>query len=443
MADFYVRSTDGSDADNGSTWALAKATIASALSASAAGGRVFASQSHAETSATALTLTMPGTGPSPTQLICGDDASAPPTTLASTATITTTAAVAITVAGSGRINGLNLIVGSGVSTSCSLILGGTAAAVQVFENSSFRVATTSASGTIQIGAGSSTARAHIRWNDCTVQFGNVGQRISQLSGSFVWTGGSIVGATIPTILVAGNADPRASNNTLIDRVDLTALGANAIFDASTRHPGQRNELINCLLHASTVLVSGSFPLPGCRVSAYSCDNTDKTYRFQIRDFSGSIDEDTGIYVTSGEQDVGAIGTPQSYSVKMVSNASCNRHVAPLRSDDFGTLVTTVGVPITLTIEVAGPSGLTDADLYAEFFVTSTTGSVRSTLTKTECGLLATAAALTSSTTPWTGASGLTLYKLTATVTPRVAGALRAKVVLCKPSTTVYFNEDAV
>ena len=29
MANFYVRSTDGSDADNGSTCALAKATLAS------------------------------------------------------------------------------------------------------------------------------------------------------------------------------------------------------------------------------------------------------------------------------------------------------------------------------------------------------------------------------------------------------------------------------
>ena len=38
MAVLYVRSTDGDDADNGSTWALAKATLAGAFAAAAEGG---------------------------------------------------------------------------------------------------------------------------------------------------------------------------------------------------------------------------------------------------------------------------------------------------------------------------------------------------------------------------------------------------------------------
>jgi hypothetical protein len=36
----YVRSTDGSDADNGSTWALANATLAGAMTDAAAGDRI-------------------------------------------------------------------------------------------------------------------------------------------------------------------------------------------------------------------------------------------------------------------------------------------------------------------------------------------------------------------------------------------------------------------
>ncbi len=70
MAVIYLRSTDGSDADNGSTWALAKATLAAALTAAGAGGTVYVSQVHAETQAGAMTLTSPGTEASPVRVIC-------------------------------------------------------------------------------------------------------------------------------------------------------------------------------------------------------------------------------------------------------------------------------------------------------------------------------------------------------------------------------------
>ena len=57
MATIYVRSTDGNNADNGSTWALAKATIAGAAAIDAAGDTVFVSDAHAESTAGAVTLT--------------------------------------------------------------------------------------------------------------------------------------------------------------------------------------------------------------------------------------------------------------------------------------------------------------------------------------------------------------------------------------------------
>src|SRR3972149_1584016 len=88
---YYVRSTDGSDADTGLTWALAKATLVGALAVAAAGERIWVSQAHAETQASAMTLTSAGTESSPVEILCGNDAAEPPTAMATTATISITA----------------------------------------------------------------------------------------------------------------------------------------------------------------------------------------------------------------------------------------------------------------------------------------------------------------------------------------------------------------
>ena len=76
MPVFYVRSTDGDNADNGSTWALAKATLAGAFAAAAAGDTIWVSQAHAETQGSAMTLTSPGTVANPCYVMCGNDAAA-------------------------------------------------------------------------------------------------------------------------------------------------------------------------------------------------------------------------------------------------------------------------------------------------------------------------------------------------------------------------------
>ncbi len=49
MANIYVRSTDGNDADSGATWALAKATLGGALAIATSADTIWVSQNHAET----------------------------------------------------------------------------------------------------------------------------------------------------------------------------------------------------------------------------------------------------------------------------------------------------------------------------------------------------------------------------------------------------------
>lgn len=113
MATIYLRSTDGNDADNGSTWALAKATLAAAITAAGAGGTVYMSQAHAESGST-ITLDG-GTAASPTVVLCVNDGAAPPTALATTGSIATTTSGAITINGFLYIYGVVFNLGSGAT----------------------------------------------------------------------------------------------------------------------------------------------------------------------------------------------------------------------------------------------------------------------------------------------------------------------------------------
>src|SRR3990167_972428 len=98
MAHVYVDS-NAVGAGTGADWANSYTTLAAALTAKAAGDNFWVSHDHAETQASAMTLTSPGTAASPCKVMCVDSAgSVPPASadLATTATITTTGANALT-----------------------------------------------------------------------------------------------------------------------------------------------------------------------------------------------------------------------------------------------------------------------------------------------------------------------------------------------------------
>ena len=59
MATYYVRSTDGNNADTGLTWALAEADLHTPTWA--AGDTVYVSQAHAQSTAAAITIDLNGT----------------------------------------------------------------------------------------------------------------------------------------------------------------------------------------------------------------------------------------------------------------------------------------------------------------------------------------------------------------------------------------------
>lgn len=436
MANIYVRSTDGNDADDGSTWALAKATITGAAAIDAAGDSIYVSQAHAESTAATVTFALAGTAASPTRLICGNDAAEPPTTLANTATVTTTGTADIIITGNAVIDSItfNAGTGGGIST---IRHSNTAGNRQVYRNCNFNVVST---GTGQINPTATASNTYTTWHNCYAKFSAVGQLISPGRGIFDWRGGGIAsGGTSPTTLFT-NPGANGSAGVIMRGVDLS-IGGSAMNIMAAGSVGGRLLMANCKLPASWTgsLVTGTLN-PGFRAEMHNCDSADTNYRLWIEDYAGSIKSETTLVKTGGASD----GTT-SYSWKMVSTASASAYASPLESCDLpARWNTTVGSAITVTVDILRDSAtnLTDAEIWIELSYLGTSGYPLATfITDEKTNILTTAADQASSSATWTttGMTNPNKQKLVVTFTPQEVGFLQARVVVCKASATIYVD----
>jgi hypothetical protein len=441
MANIYVRSTDGNDADNGTTWALAKATLAGATGIDAAGDTIYVSQSHAEAQSTGQNYASAGTAANPVQIICGNDAAEPPTETSTTATITTSATVSsvITFVGSAYVYGLNFI-SSTVGTS-SFGLTGSDQGVLVFDTCTFQLGT-GASSRITIGSTAATTENKCIFKNTQIKAGNVGQGFT-LNGAteFTWLGGGIMsGSSAITSLVASSVTGTIAAN--IVGVDLSngATPMNVLPASGITCSGSVT-LRDCKLPASwSGNLCGTTPTnPGFRAAMYNCDSGDTNYKLWIETYAGKIREEVTIVKSSGMTD-GA--TPISW--KMTSNANTNKWVVPLISDWFVIPNSTTGSAVTVTAEILHDSAtaLKDDEVWLEVETVTTSGTTLGAFVDDKTTLLATAADQASSSVTWT-TTGLTnpnKQKCVASITPQEAGLIRARVYLAKASYTVYVGD---
>lgn len=432
----YVRSTDGSNGDNGSTWALANATLGGAMADQSAGDRIWISQSHAETSASNTTITCPGSLASPCQMLCGNDAAEPPTALASTATITTTSTADLFVDGNFYCYGVSFF-----SNHYIWLSGGTAPQIQQFDNCAFRL-TGSSGEFIWLSNGGFQDNGIIRWTNCNVRFGATGQGIFA-TGRMEWIGGSVLsGGTSPTNLFLNGAFRTYQGKFLISGVDLSNLGTSTnLFLAGDQQVD--GVIRNCKLPASWngVLISGT-QTAGSRYAMYNCDSGDTNYRLWVEDFSGSIKSETTIIRTGGAND-GTTGL----SWKMVTAANAEYPVIHLESPEIVIWNETTGSSVSVTAEIVHDSAgagsgskFQDNEIWIDVQYLGTSGYPLGTvITDCKADVLASAANQTDSTETWT-TTGLTTpvkQKLSVSFTPRKKGFIHAKIVMAKASKTCY------
>jgi len=449
MAEIYLRSTDGNDSDNGTTWALAKATLNSAMSAAGAGGTVYVSKSHSESVSTFFTLASPGTFTAPVRIVCVEDVGnpQPPTTTATGATVGSDNGWGIEfngVAYSHGVNytcdrsGLNYVAVFGIEASEASTINGS---YWFFDSCTLTQNSANTGSTFQVGRGNGQTQQKCLLRNSTIKFANASHKIV-LRGDLHWDGG-VLNTTLaaPTVLIKNGINTSSvTGSAYLYGVDLSGLGSGKALVDATGSPSGYNLFANCKLGSSVSIISGTPSGPyGPITDLDNCDSTDTNYRSGRFTHVGSVVTETTIVRTGGASD----GTT-SYSWKMTTTSDAEYPMLPLDSKTIAIWNDTTGSSKTITVEILHDSvtNLKDDEIWIEVQYLGTSGYPLSTfITDCKANILATTADQTSSSEVWTttGMSNPNKQKVSVTFTPQEKGYFQSKVYLAKASTTVYVD----
>ncbi len=440
MAVIYLSSVDGSDSDTGLTWALAKATLVAAATAAGAGGIVYIDNAHAETQASAMTITSPGTAASPTRYICVSRAGnpEPPTALSTTATVSTTGANTIRVDGCGYFYGIAFKAGS--SSNAANILTAFAQSVPhaLWFDTCILNLNNTGGALIGFGQAANGESMLVRLTNTVLNFGSTSQLARCYSGNFIWekTASAITGSA-PTVFMdvgLSNSNGPAIN---IRGVDLATI-TGTLFNVGVNIVG-RVVVENCKLGSGVAITTGTHPgQGGPEIIVSNCDSADTNYRFAKVTYQGTITQETTIKRTGGSSD-GTTG----FCRKLVSTAN-SKIYSPLETLPVTFWNETVG-SVTVEAEVVTDNvTLTDAEAWIEVEYLGTSGFPLSLAASDRVAdlVFGTPANQTTSTVTWTttGLSTPVKQTLSVTFTTTGKGPIRARVMLAKASTTIYVDQ---
>lgn len=423
MADIYLRSSDGNDADDGSTWALAKATMVAAETAAGAGGRVFASSNHLEASATNKIFTG-GTVANPSRIYSVDDTGdpEPPTALLAGASLEATSLKDIIFNGHVYTNGVTF---KGEQLDFS-----SADCKWVIENGKLLV--NASVGAVIVGDAVLSCFLVLLDSDMELSGGVANKIRVQSGGRFLWHGGSLVG-TIPTTLFDGQI---RGGHASLRNIDLSTM-SNNLIDGSGSDGTYQLTLTRCKLNSGLTILSSAIASAGAyNIRLHSCDSANTTYGVHEEYYEGSSVHETVIV-----RDLGATDGTTQVSNKMVTNANAKEFIQPLVSIPI-TKWTDATVSTTYTVEFIHDSltNLQNDEIWMELEYpgADAQGDIANNGLSNH---LATPANQATSAATWT-TTGLTNpneQKLPVTVTPAKKGPVTARVYLAKPSYTVYID----
>ena len=423
-------------------WSAAHARLRNALASgwAAAGDTVYVSHASAATEAAAVPITSLGTAASPINIICVNDAgSVPPVhaDLATTATETGNSIGTIAFAGYAYCYGLSFIAPFNSGANDISFTSGSAWA-WTMENCQLKLTGIHVAQNIIVGATGGGVRSNLlTLIGTSVEFGNVGQSVLMQGGQLLWESKSaaITGATFPTALFTTGGT--AVGAVTISGVDLSALGSGKSLVTVSGDTFTSFVFENCKLGASVGITTGAnVGTGGITVDLINCDSADTNYRYQRHEYHGNIYQEATTVRTGGATD----GTTP-FSRKMVSSPDA-RFYWPLAAKCVEYWNETLGA-ITITVEVVTDNvTLTDADAWLEIEYLGTTGFPLSVFASDRAGsILSTPANQTTSTVAW-NTSLLTTpvkQKFEVTFTPAEKGLIKARVMLAKASTTLYFD----
>lgn len=447
MANLYVRSTDGNDADNGSSWALADATITGADAApDAAGDTIWLSQVHAESTAGNINVDFAGTEASPTKLLCGNDAAEPPTTLATTATISTSGgAYGVAISGCVYGYGISLISASG-GVNSTITLGSGVQDVQTWESCYFKCQGNGTGARLILGSASNQNASQLKFINCDFSINNTTVNAYVTNAHVEWNGGSFVAqSNLPTDLIHFYSTSEGAA-VFFNSFDFSALGSTFnLVDTGSVQSGVFRVTNSKLPSSWSGGLYNGTPIGGMTYELINCSAGTTEFYYWYEDLYGEIRDDTGIYITSGYSKTSYGGADVPYSLKLSPSSNANRFFT-LRTPWVPVWVSSTGSK-TLSIEVAYDSATTLKDYELPLFVSyaGSSGSLYHTIAReTTAGeqLIGSGTTLTDTSAAWTGAGGWTNKKthtLSISVTVNEVGYVYLAVGVGVTTHTVYVN----
>jgi hypothetical protein len=422
-------------------WTAPHGTLTGGLNqTNTAGDTYYVDSGHAESSTTQpKSIATLGSNTAPLHIYCVNSSAAPPTALATGATVTYTGGTmtGVTTAGYLDVYGITF-------TATGFEFYNTAYGRQIYNACNFTF-TGAGSGTLALGTTNAVQGNEVQWQNCTLKFSATGQSVVAVNnnapaGPFVWKGGSIDSAgSAPTTLFTG-ATASGSCTTTLMGVDLSALGSGKNL-VSLAQAGCTFRLIDCKLGSSVSITTGSAISGQADVQVVNSDSSATNYRYYKSIDQGTEQQETTIVRSGGASD----GTT-TVSRKVVTNTLSDDFLySPYLSLPIEVWNTTTSGNVTLTIAtVTDNVTLTNADAWLEAeFQGATTSPLGSWSTsRVSDPVFGSATNLTTdSTSTWT-TTGLTTpvkQKLSITIAPKAVGLIRLYVAVAKASTTVYYD----
>ncbi len=423
--------------DSTYNWTAPHARLVNAFAWATAGDDVYLSEDHAETQASLMTCTSPGTEASPCRIICvNHSGTVPPvsTDLRTTATISTTGNSTLTLSGTAYYEGITFTASATTGTA-NLVVCQTSNRGMTLKNCKLALGGNVTTNRLFFG-GSAGQGNYVRLFNTTLSFAAVEQGVS-IRSRFVWenTASAILGTVPTTLFVFVSA---MGGSVTLNGVDLSASGAGVnLFDISVAGLSVRADLTDCKLGSSVTICTGTpSGLGYCVVRLVNCDSADTNYRYYKESYEGSISQETTI-IRSG----GATNGTTPISFKMISLAN-TRFYSPLYShwmlfwnNSAGSK--TVTIPV-LTDNVT----LKDTEAWVEVEYLGTSGFPLGLFSSDAAADVLNAGAnqTTDATSTWISAPGTPVQQsLSTTFTTTSKGIYRARVCLAKASTTMYFD----
>lgn len=422
------------------------ARLANACAASwwAAGNTIYVGDNHAESQATVITI-QPGLSQATVgRIVCHNHSgSYPPTSanLATTATISTTAVVAINItaiSGALYFYGLTFICGVGQSGTANVALT-PASAFYYFDSCVFKVATTSIISGIVLTTANAGA---VTWNNCQVSFANAGQYVDLGYTSFIWqnTGPVLAsGSTVPTNLMGESASGHSASVTL-ECLDLSQV--TSVFSTNIGVATQGNWIVkDCKLNAST-----TFATPGATgnvIQYVRSDSSGTAYKSARYALEGTETTETSITRVGGASDP----TGQAQSRKIVTTAN-SQWLRPFKAEPYAIWNPNAAANVTVTVYGTVNAGTlpNNDDIWLEVeYLGSAASPLGTIVTTTKANLLAANAAVAADGSTWNGGgsdAGWSPFKLTTTLSspqPGLAGYIHARARAAAPGATYYLD----